>query len=155
LRLLPGWSCSGQGEGHRDIFDVKGSINTSKEHTVAATKMELAERLSKAEGADVDWLREGVRVLAQVLMEADVSAQIGAEHGQRTPDRTTHRARCKLSQRTVPSRPCSAPANYRGGQVLTWSSGKAHMALARSRSQVRDGHMDGAGAVLLQEGEHR
>jgi putative transposase len=58
---------------------------------VAATKMELAELLSKAEGADADWLREGVRVLAQALMEAEVSTQIGAEHGQRNPDRTTHR----------------------------------------------------------------
>jgi Transposase, Mutator family len=70
---------------------VKGSINTSKEHTVAATKMELAELLSKADGADADWLREGVRVLAQALMDAEVSAQIGATHGQRTPDRLTHR----------------------------------------------------------------
>ena len=58
---------------------------------MAVTKMELAELLSKAEGADADWLREGVRVLAQALMEGEVSAQIGATHGQRTPDRTTHR----------------------------------------------------------------
>jgi putative transposase len=58
---------------------------------VAPTKMELAELLSKADGADADWLREGVRVLAQALMDAEVSAQIGATHGQRTPDRITHR----------------------------------------------------------------
>jgi putative transposase len=32
-----------------------------------------------------------VRVLAQALMEAEVSAQIGAEHGQPVPDRVTHR----------------------------------------------------------------
>jgi putative transposase len=30
-------------------------------------------------------------VLAQALMEAEVSAQIGAEHSQRTLDRVTHR----------------------------------------------------------------
>src|SRR5919197_2556717 len=53
--------------------------------------MELAELLSKAETADADWLREGVRVLAQALMDAEVSAQIGATHGQRTPDRLTYR----------------------------------------------------------------
>jgi transposase-like protein len=53
--------------------------------------MELLELVSKAEGGDVDFLREGVRVLAQALMEAEVSAQIGAEHGQRVPDRVTHR----------------------------------------------------------------
>jgi putative transposase len=32
-----------------------------------------------------------VRTLAQALMEVEVAAQIGAEHGQRTPDRVTHR----------------------------------------------------------------
>jgi hypothetical protein len=36
-------------------------------------------------------LREGVRVLAQALMEAEVSAQIGAEHSERTLSRVTHR----------------------------------------------------------------
>jgi putative transposase len=58
---------------------------------VAVSKMELLELVSKAEGGDVDFLREGVRVLAQALMEAEVSAQIGAEHGQGVPDRVTHR----------------------------------------------------------------
>ena len=58
---------------------------------MAVSKMELLELVSKAEGGDVDFLREGVRVLAQALMEAEVSAQIGAEHGQRVPDRVTHR----------------------------------------------------------------
>jgi transposase-like protein len=53
--------------------------------------MELLELVSKAEAGDVDVLREGVRVLAQALMEAEVSAQIGAEHGERTLDRVTHR----------------------------------------------------------------
>jgi hypothetical protein len=58
---------------------------------VAVSKMELLELLRKADGADVDFLREGVRVLAQALMDAEVSAQIGAEHSQRVPDRVTHR----------------------------------------------------------------
>ena len=58
---------------------------------MAVSKMELVELVSKAEAGDVDFLREGVRVLAQALMEAEVSAQIGAEHGQRVPDRVTHR----------------------------------------------------------------
>src|SRR5919201_6507798 len=53
--------------------------------------MELLELVSKADSGDVDFLREGVRVLAQALMEVEVSAQIGAEHGERTPDRMTHR----------------------------------------------------------------
>ena len=58
---------------------------------MAVSKMELLELVRKAEGGDVDFLREGVRVLAQALMEAEVSAQIGAEHSERTLDRVTHR----------------------------------------------------------------
>jgi putative transposase len=58
---------------------------------VVVSKMELYELLRKAEGADVDFLREGVQTLAQALMEVEVSARIGAEHGQRTPERVTHR----------------------------------------------------------------
>jgi hypothetical protein len=57
----------------------------SKQHTVAATKMELAEMPRKTEGADADWLRKGVRVLAQALMDAEVPVQIGAEHGAAHP----------------------------------------------------------------------
>jgi hypothetical protein len=53
--------------------------------------MELYELLRKADSADVDFLGEGVRTLAQALMEVEVAAQIGAEHGQRTPGRVTHR----------------------------------------------------------------
>jgi putative transposase len=58
---------------------------------VVVSKMELYELLRKADGADVDFLREGVRTLAQALMEVEVAAQIGAEHSQRTPERVTHR----------------------------------------------------------------
>jgi putative transposase len=58
---------------------------------VVTTTMELLELLSKAEGGDVDFLREGVRVLAQALMEVEVSGQIGATHSQRTPDRVAWR----------------------------------------------------------------
>jgi putative transposase len=58
---------------------------------VVVSKMELYELLRKAESADVDFLREGVRTLAQALMEVEVAAQIGAERGERTPQRVTHR----------------------------------------------------------------
>jgi putative transposase len=58
---------------------------------VVVSKMELYELLRKAESADVDFLREGVRTLAQALMEVEVAAQIGAEHSERTPQRVTHR----------------------------------------------------------------
>jgi putative transposase len=59
---------------------------------VVVSKMELYELLRKADGADVDFLRGGVRTLAQALMEVEVAAQVGAEHGERAPDRrVTHR----------------------------------------------------------------
>jgi putative transposase len=58
---------------------------------VVVSKMELYELLRKAESADVDFLREGIRTLAQALMEVEVAAQIGAEHSERTPQRVTHR----------------------------------------------------------------
>jgi putative transposase len=58
---------------------------------VVVSKMELYELLRKAEGADVDFLREGVQTLAQALMEVEVSARIGAERGQRTPEGVTQR----------------------------------------------------------------
>jgi len=56
---------------------------------VAITKMDLLELVRNADGGDVDFLREGVRVLAQALMEAEVSTQIGAEHGERAPQART------------------------------------------------------------------
>lgn len=53
------------------------------------TKMELLELARNTDGAGVDFLREGVRVLAQALMDVEVSEQIGAEHGQRAPEQRT------------------------------------------------------------------
>ena len=54
---------------------------------MVVSKMELYELLRKADGADVDFLREGVRTLAQALMEVEVTAQVGAERGERAPER--------------------------------------------------------------------
>jgi putative transposase len=54
---------------------------------VVVSKMELYELLRKADGADVDFLREGVRTLAQALMEVEVTTQVGAERGERAPER--------------------------------------------------------------------
>lgn len=51
--------------------------------------MELLELARNTDGAGVDFLREGVRVLAQALMDVEVTEQIGAEHGQRAPEQRT------------------------------------------------------------------
>ena len=54
--------------------------------------MALAELVRKAEqNGDVDFLREGVRVLSQALMEIEVSQQLGAERYERTAERTGQR----------------------------------------------------------------
>lgn len=55
-------------------------------------RMALEDLLRKAEvGEDVDFLREGVRVMAQALMELEVSQQLDAERHERTPSRTGQR----------------------------------------------------------------
>ncbi len=54
--------------------------------------VDLLELLRKqADGADLDFLREAVAVLAQAVMDAEVSAQIGAAHGERSETRLTRR----------------------------------------------------------------
>ena len=40
---------------------------------------------------DMDFLREALRVLVEGIMDAEVSARIGAEYGERTPERVTQR----------------------------------------------------------------
>src|SRR5437773_1660418 len=54
--------------------------------------MALGELVRKAEQqGDVDFLREGVRVLSQALMEVEVSQQLGAERYERSPERMGQR----------------------------------------------------------------
>jgi len=53
------------------------------------TAAQLADKLLADEHADV--LRESVAWMAAQLMESDVAARIGAELGERTSDRLTHR----------------------------------------------------------------
>jgi transposase-like protein len=53
--------------------------------------MTLMDVLRKGEEPETDLLQEGVRWLVQQLMEAEVSAEIGAERYERTDARTTQR----------------------------------------------------------------
>ena len=54
--------------------------------------VDLLELLRKqTDGADLDFLREAVAVLARAVMEAEVSEQIGATHGERSETRLTRR----------------------------------------------------------------
>jgi transposase-like protein len=55
-------------------------------------RMALVELLDKAQvDGDVDFLREGVRVLGQALMELEVTQHIGADRHERTARRTDQR----------------------------------------------------------------
>jgi transposase-like protein len=54
--------------------------------------MALVELLDKAQlDGDVDFLREGVRVLSQAIMELEVTQHLGAGRHQRTPSRSGQR----------------------------------------------------------------
>ncbi|MDP6550511.1 MAG: hypothetical protein QF659_10650, partial [Dehalococcoidia bacterium] len=54
--------------------------------TVVKDRMDLLGLFRKwAEDADLDFLREALGVLVQGIMEAEVSAKIGAGYGERTP----------------------------------------------------------------------
>jgi transposase-like protein len=53
--------------------------------------MALVDVLRKGQDPEADFLKEGVRWLIQELMEAEVSAQIGAERYERSDERTTQR----------------------------------------------------------------
>jgi putative transposase len=50
---------------------------------------EVVRRVLREEHGDV--IRESVKAVARELMEAEVSELIGADHGERTEDRATHR----------------------------------------------------------------
>ncbi len=59
---------------------------------MANNRMDFSSFVSKLLAEeDTDVLREGVRVLAQALMDAEVSTQIGAERYERTDARTARR----------------------------------------------------------------
>src|SRR5262245_10114535 len=54
-------------------------------------RMALAEVLRKAGVEEADFLREGVRVLAQELMELELAEHLGAERHERTAERSGYR----------------------------------------------------------------
>ena len=57
---------------------------------MAKDRMDVLELLRKeAPDAELDFLREGLRVLMQAVMEAEVVSKTGAGLGERSPDRLT------------------------------------------------------------------
>ena len=54
--------------------------------------LDVLELLRKeAPDADLDFLREGLRVLIQAVMEAEVATKTGASFGERSSERITYR----------------------------------------------------------------
>ena len=51
----------------------------------------LEDFRKQLEGADVDLLREMVKIFAEQLMGADADALCGADYGERSPERTNRR----------------------------------------------------------------
>ena len=61
-------------------------------------RMDLLELLHKGGmDGDVDFLREALRVLVEGIMDAEVSSRIGAEYGERCPERRYLQKVCKQS----------------------------------------------------------
>src|ERR1035437_1784660 len=80
--------------GHRVILaSLDLQPTTRRNTTMAEDRMAVLDTLRKAlASGDVDFLREGVRVLAQAVMETEVTELTGVPRGERDPDaRLTHR----------------------------------------------------------------
>ena len=77
---------------------------------------------------DVDFLREALRVLVEGIMDAEVSGRIGAEYGERSPERVTQRNGYR-SRRGIPvweRWTCAFPSSERGATSRAcWSHGVA------------------------------
>jgi transposase-like protein len=72
------------------------TLPNRKENTMADDfRMALEELLRKAELNDPDFLRDGVRVLAQELMDREVSQHLSAARYERTPERRGQRNRTR------------------------------------------------------------
>jgi len=60
---------------------------------VVGNRIDVLEEFRKQlEGADVDLLREMVKVYAEQLMGADADALCGADYGERSPERINRRS---------------------------------------------------------------
>src|SRR5215469_7242637 len=69
---------------------------------MANPRMTLLDLLSKAEqGADPDFLRDGLKLLAQELMDAEVTQLVGAGLHERSDSRGRHAGPEKVSRSPI------------------------------------------------------
>jgi putative transposase len=71
------------------LFQEIDERSTTMAERQRMTTDEVVEKLLSDEHAD--FVRESLRWMVGELMEAEVAELIGAEHGERTPERLTHR----------------------------------------------------------------
>src|SRR5439155_22255334 len=71
----------------RSVLAVRRRRSTAMAEGQRMTAAQLVDKLMTSEHADV--LRESVAWLVAELIEAEVSAQVGAAHGERAPERRT------------------------------------------------------------------
>jgi putative transposase len=63
-----------------------------EDRAMATERMALLDEVGKAAASgDVDFLRQSVKVMAEALMQLEVAAKLGAEHRERTPERSGYR----------------------------------------------------------------
>jgi transposase-like protein len=74
------------------LVEVDTSYEREEDAVADGVRMALAELLRKADAdPGLDVLREGLRVLAQALMEVEVEQHLGAERHERPPERSGRR----------------------------------------------------------------
>ena len=84
--------------------------------------MPLVASVRKGEEPGGDWLRDVVHQVVQELMEAEVSAQVGAERYERTDERVTQRNgyRRRPWDTRVGTLELAIPKLRAGGYFPTW-----------------------------------
>jgi len=96
---------------------------------MATPRMDITSFVGKLlEQDDVDLLREGVRVLAQAVMETEVSSQIGAAPYERSSSRAAYRNGYRT--RTWDTRVGTIELNIRP-RVVVWSTRRPVVRLVR------------------------
>jgi putative transposase len=129
-------------------------ITDEEPHTMAdSVSMALAELVRKAEQqGDVDFLREGVRVLSQALMEVEVSQHLGAERHERSAERVGHRNgyREREWDTRVGTIPLRVPRIREGGYLPSWLEPRkrAEQALVAT---VREAYVQGVSTRKVDE----
>ena len=92
---VPGSGVRGRGSGERETTasSLAGKEESSrKEDNSGQGKDGPAGAIAQGGmDGDVDFLREALRVLVEGIMDAEVSSRIGAEYGERSPERVTQR----------------------------------------------------------------